>query len=108
MEGRKEIRKLRNEKRLSKIENKKRKLIKTGEEKEDLCRKVNDIGGLWKTVQEVESNLMKIDGEKRKTEALKCQLKFRQKILCNTFIDSDLYLFSKDKKQRSNLVLRKN
>ena len=108
LERRKEIRKLCNEKRLSKIENKKRKLIKTGEEKEDLCRKVNDIGGLWKTVQEVESNLMKIDGEKRKTEALKCQLKFRQKILCNTFIDSDLYLFSKDKKQRSNLVLRKN
>ena len=42
---------------------------------------MNDFGGLWKTVQEVDFNLMKIECEKKKTEALKCQLKFRQKIM---------------------------
>ena len=107
LQRRKEIRKLRNEKRLSKIENKKRKLLRAAEEKEDICQHVNAFGGLWKTVDEVKCNLEKID-EKKKTDALKYQLKFRKKILCNTFIDSDLYLFSKDKKKRCNAVLRKN
>ena len=45
LERRKEIRKLRNEKRLSNIENKKRKLLRAAQEKEDICKKVNDIGG---------------------------------------------------------------
>ena len=48
LERRKIIRKLRNEKRLSKIENKKRKEIQIRKTKEELCKKIENYGGLWK------------------------------------------------------------
>ena len=51
VERRKVIRRLRNEKRLSKIENKKRKEIQIRKAKGELCIKIENYGGLWKAVK---------------------------------------------------------
>ena len=95
VERRKIIRKLRNDKRLTKLENKKRKEVKIRKVKEDLCTKIEKYGGLWKSDLEIEFHLSKIKNEKEKIEALKCQLQFRQKVLLESDnVDSSFFHFS--------------
>ena len=95
VERRQKIRELRNDKRLSKVENKKRKEIKLHRIKEELSSKIQRYGGLWKNADEVEKNIRKISSEKDKIEALKCQLQFRQKVLLERHhVDSSLFHFS--------------
>ena len=108
LEKLKKIRKLRNEKRLTKIENKKRKAIKLREIKEEICKDIIQYGGLWKSVDDVDLNLKKLT-EARKIDSLKCQLKFRQKVLLeNSIVDSSLFYFSSKKNVFSSSVLKEN
>ena len=109
VERRKIIRKLRNEKRLNKIENKKRKEIQIRKTKEELCTKIENYGGLWKGSNDIKFNLSKIKDEKEITEALKCQLKFRQKVLLEgKIVDTNLFHFSCRKDIFSNSKLKEN
>ena len=80
IERRNIIRRLRNEKRLSKLENKKRKEMQIRKTKEELCTKIENYGGLWKSCEEIRCNLARLKDGKEITVALKCQLKFRQKV----------------------------
>ena len=92
---RQKIQELRNDKRLSKIEDKKRREIRLHQIKEELCKKIEKYSGLWKTVYEVENHFNKIKSDKEKIEALKCQLQFRQKVLLEReHVDSSLFHFS--------------
>ena len=109
IERRKVIRKLRNDKRLSKLENKKRKEIRIRQAKVDLCSKIESFGGLWKTVQDIDFHFEKIKNEKEKISALKCQLQFRQKVLLESNnVDSSLFKFSCNKVSFSSTKLREN
>ena len=109
VERRKIIRRLRNEKRLSKIENKKRKEMQIRKTKEELCTKIENYGGLWKSCEEIRDNLAKLKDGKEITEALKCQLKFRQKVLLESnIVDTNLFHFSCKKDIFSNSKLREN
>ena len=108
IERRAEIRKLLNEKRLASIEARKQKEIRMAKVREDLVKEIQDYGGLWNDSMSIDANLANQKGEKGKIAALKCQLKFRHKVLCHTFVDSDLYLFSKNKVARTSAELSAN
>ena len=106
---RKCIRKLRNEKRLTKVENKKRRDVQVRKLKEELCLQIKKIGGLWKNNKEIELGLLRISDEKEKKSALKCQLKFRQKVLLEgKIVDSSLFHFSCKKDVFTNAKLEEN
>ena len=109
VERRKIIRRLRNEKRLSKIENKKRKEMQIRKTKEELCKNIENYGGLWKSCEEIARKLSSLKDTKEITEALKCQLKFRQKVLLeSSIVDNNLFHFSCKKIIFSNSKLREN
>ena len=108
MEKLKKNRKLHNERCLTKIENKKRKAVKLRDIKEEICKDIIQYGGLWKSVDDVDLNLKKLT-EARKIDSLKCQLKFRQKVLLeNSIVDSSLFYFSSKKNVFSSSVLKEN
>ena len=105
---RKIIRRLRNEKLLSKIENKKRKEMQIRKPKE-LCTKIGNYGGLWKSCEEIRCNLARLNDGKEIIEALKCQSKFRQKFLLESnIVDTNLFHFTCKKDIFSNSKLREN
>ena len=91
-----EIRKAKNEKRLDKIEEARKKESRTRLMKEKLCAEISKYDGLWLTEEQIQAKLpeMKTDSEKR--GALKCQLQFRQKIIsmCPS-ADKKPFLFEK-------------
>ena len=64
-------------------------------------------GGLWTTVEQVKTSLAAILGAGRKREALKCQLRFRKKVLRQEG-SAALFAFSKDGKPLSLDALRRN
>ena len=93
IERRKIIRRLRNEKRLSKIENKKRKEMQIRKTKEELCTKIENYEEII-SCEEIKCNLARLKVGKEITEALKCQLKFRQKVLLESnIVDTNLFHF---------------
>ena len=108
LKKRAELRKLRDDKRLENIAEKKRKAIRAGEEREAISKRISEFGGLWENLEDVDSNMKKYESDTEKKEALKSQLKFRQKVLCQTFVDSDLYFYSKNKVPRSINQLQGN
>ena len=66
------------------------------------------MGGLWETAEQIESALRSLDKEKSKIELLKSQLKYRQKVLGQTYVDGNLYIFSRNKIPRSSTELSCN
>ena len=75
-------------------------------EKEDLTKQIQKIG-LWTTQEEVEEGLLKLKTSKSKLGALKLQIKFRKKVLCQTHSDK-MFCFSHNKKQFSHAELKEN
>ena len=75
VERRKIIRRLRNEKRLSKIENKKRKEMQIRKTKEELCIKIENYGGLWKSCEEIGHNLAKLKDSSEITRGIEMSTK---------------------------------
>lgn len=49
--------------------------------KEDLVQKVEELGGLWKTNEEIDEQVAKISKEKDKKMAIKTQIQFRKILL---------------------------
>ena len=61
----------------------------------ELCKNIEKYGGLWKSFEEIARNLSSLKDTKEITEALKCQLKFRQKVLLeSSIVDNNLFHFS--------------
>ena len=93
---------------MSKIENKKRKEIKIRKTKEELCTKIENYGGLWKSCEEIRLNLARLTNGKEITEALKSQLKFRQKVFAEAILLIQIFHFSCKKDIFSNSKSRVN
>jgi len=106
---RSEVWRLKDEKRLGKLEAKKKREVKCLQEKERLCVKISEIGGLWLEEDQVEEKLNLLSSEKEKRDALKCQLQFRQKILSGvSVLDKKLFHFSEKGINKSVQTLKSN
>ena len=92
---RSEVWRIKDEKRLGKLEAKRKREVKSLQEKEKLCAKISEVGGLWLEEDQVEERLNRLGSEKDRRDALKCQLQFRQKILSGvSVLDKKLFHFS--------------
>ena len=76
-----EIWKAKNEKRLGKIEEARKKESRTRLIEEKLCAEISKYGGLWLTEKQIETKLAEMETDSEKHVALKCQLQFRQKVI---------------------------
>ena len=72
-----------------------------------ICKQICKLG-IYHTKEDVTLNLAKITGEKKKQEALKVQIHFRQSILKQSFPDKTVFYFSKGRKQLKSADLAKN
>ena len=74
---------------------------KKQQEREKLIKEIDAIGGLWTNLNAVSSGsgLDKIKKKTAKVKALKIQLKFQQKVLCQSCSDQSLFKFSQNRKQ---------
>jgi len=70
-----------------------RKKEKEIKEKEELTKKISSVG-LWSTKDEVLAGLEKIATKTAKKDALKLQINFRKKVLCQTSDDQTVFQFS--------------
>jgi len=66
---RSEVWRLKDEKRLGKLEAKRKREVKCLQEKERLCSKISEIGGLWLEEDQVEAKLNGLGSEKEKRDA---------------------------------------
>ena len=73
------IRKARNEKRLDKMGEVRKKELKTRLMKEKLCAEISKYGGLCLTEEQIKAKLAEMETDTEKHAALKCQLQFRRK-----------------------------
>ena len=76
-----EIWKAKNEKRLGKIEEARKKESRTRLIEEKLCAEISKYGGLWLTEKQIETKLAEMETDSEKHVALKCHLQFRQKVI---------------------------
>lgn len=84
-----------------------RKKEKEIREKENLTKQIQKVS-LWTTEIEVEAGLAKLRTAKQKCDALKLQLKFRKKVLCQTHPDKTVFMFSHQKKAYTLAELKSN
>ena len=87
-----EIRKAKNEKRLDKIEEARKKESRTRLLKEKLRAEISKCGGHWLTEEQIETKLAEMETDSEKCAALKCQVQFRQKVI-SMFPSDDKKLF---------------
>ena len=90
IERKAEIRRKRVDKMVRAKEKKEKQEIKEIIQKEDLFRKIEKHGGLWKTDEMVDEKLAEIDGEQEK-KALRVQIQFRKVILGATYKDKTVF-----------------
>ena len=96
------VQKIKNEKRLDKLEAKKRKEAKSLSMKESLCASISKYGGLWLEESLVDIKLAELPSDSAKKEALKCQIQFRQKVLPSLpGVDRKLFYLSEKGKLRN-------
>ena len=84
-----------------------RKKEKEIKEKEELTKKISSVG-LWSTKDEVLAGLEKIATKTAKKDALKLQINFRKKVLCQTSDDQTVFQFSHNRKVFSDYQLMQN
>ena len=93
------------------LEHKERERIKKKEkeikEKEDLTKQISCLG-LWTTKEEVHKGLDRMKTKKEKQYALKLQIKFRKKVLCQSSEDQTVFQFSHNHKTFTNVELLQN
>lgn len=77
------------------------------EEKEDLTKEISRIG-LWTSETEVSNGLDALRTASAKKDALKLQLKFRKKVLSQTYHDKTVFQFSHNNRSFSVLELKQN
>ena len=90
IERKAEIRRKRVDKMVRAKEKKEKQEIKEIIQKEDLFRKIEKHGGLWKTDEMVDEKLAEIDGEQEK-KALRVQIQFRKVILGAKYKDKTVF-----------------
>ena len=61
-----------------------------------ICKQICKLR-IYRTKEDISLNLAKITGEKKKQEALKAQISFRQSILKQSFLDKTVFTFQKAK-----------
>ena len=98
-----EIRKAKNEKRLDKIEEARKKESRTRLMKEKFCAEISKYGGLWLPEKQIEAKLAEVETDSKKRAALKCQLQFRQKVI-SMFPSDDKKLFYLSEKSQAKSV----
>ena len=76
-----ELRKAKNEKRLDKIEEARKKECRNRLIKERLCAEISQYGGVWLKEEQIDAKLAEMRTDSEKRAALKCQLQFRQKVI---------------------------
>lgn len=84
-----------------------RKCEKEREKRILICKQICKHG-VWRTDQDVTSNLAKMTSESKRKEALKTQLCYHQCVLQQSFPDKSVFFFSKGSKQLSSAVLAEN
>ena len=77
------------------------------EEKEDLTKKISLIG-LWTSEAEVSEGLDSLRSVSEKKDALKLQLKFRKKVISQTYHDKTVFQFSHNSRAFSVSELKQN
>ena len=97
-----EIQQKKNEKRENKLEERRRRDAKIMLVKGNLCKDIQNYGGLRLTEKQVDEQVKKISSETKQREALKCQLQFRMKVMLNSpSLDKKLFYMSEKGKLRS-------
>ena len=76
-----ELRKAKNEKRLHKIEEARKKECRNRLLKERLCSEISQYCGLWLKEEQIDAKLAEMRTGSEKRAVLKCQLQFRQKVI---------------------------
>jgi len=104
---REEIELKRKEALLQKERERVRKQEKEIKEKEELTKKISFVG-LWTTKDEVLAGLDSIMTKKAKKDALKLQISFRKKVLCQTSDDQTIFQFSHNRKVFTDTQLMQN
>ena len=90
------IRKAKNEKRLDKIEEARKKELRTRLMKEKLCAEINKYGGLWLTEEQIETKLLEMETDSEKYATLKCQLHLGKMLfLCVQVMTKNVFSFLK-------------
>ena len=80
---------------------------KAMEEKENLTKKISHVG-LWTSEAEVREGLDALARANEKKDALKLQLKFRKKVLSQTYHDKTVFQFSHNSRAFSVSELKQN
>ena len=86
-------------KRLDKIEQARKKEIRTRLMKEKICAEISKDGGLWLIEEQTEAKLAEMETDSEKRAALKCQLQFRQKVISMCPSDVKKHFFLSEKGQ---------
>ena len=63
---------------------------KNVDEKEQLTKEILKYGGLWSNIEEMDFNLEKFHKEKLKIDSIKCQIRYRKKVLDQKFSNKKL------------------
>ena len=96
------------ERKILRRESNARKELNIIKEKDRLTKKIQESGGLWTKEEELENGLALLSTQKKKKEALKLQINFRNKVLGQTHINKDLFKFSCNRRQLSIDQLKQN
>ena len=90
------------------IQEKKEALVKKMRGKKlTLCTRISHQG-FWMSEEDAILNLSRLPTESKKKAALKDQLKFRELVLCQGYVDKSVFQFSKAKKQFTSQQLLGN
>ena len=99
------IRRQREEKLEKGKQEKDRKETKLRMLKQDLVQKVEELGGMWKTNQEIDEKITNISTEKDKKIAIKTQIQFRKIVLGAKHKDKKVFQMSSEGKAFSSQML---
>ena len=79
-----------------------RKQREKAEEISNLCVKLHELGGLWKTDEDIDAGIRRLNGKKGVIlDAIKTQLHYRRKVMEQKLADSKLWNFSEGRVQFS-------
>ena len=90
------------------------KETKEVEKKQALIDAVGDIGGLWKTVEQMDQELTKLreesrgEGRTKRVAAIKTQINYRKRVLVQNAAERKCWIFSENGRSLSEDRLREN
>ena len=80
-------------------------------ERAELDSKKEELGGLWRTVEQIDEGLARVkagrgEGKRRMLDALKVQIQFRRKVLLQPVLEAKDWTFSENSKPLDVPALR--